>query len=403
VASTANLTTPVPPARSGPRIYSREAVLVSCIASLLLLLGVTAFLSRMYHKTVHTLADNWAAQADDSVKAGDLDAAIAQYRDALAYSPNNTVYQFRLAEALAATGKNDNEAQNYLLALWDASPGSGPVNLELARVASNKPTGFAEALRYYHSAIDGEWPESPVSKRWDVRRELCEFLLKTGRIEQARVETMALADNTPTDDAAHQIIVGNLLLRSQDWNRALGTFRPLTSAEHPSPDAIAGAGTAAFNLGMYAAARDYLAKLPPDRKSQPAVQAMQTVSHEVLAADPYISGLSAKERAARAESAVQLATARAQSCIASNPNAAPKATPNGPVARAVAQLQQNAAQFDRMQKDWNERNLASFPDRLDDAMTLSFSTEAAAATACGEPQDKDRILWLLGRTKLGQS
>ncbi|MGD0304077.1 MAG: hypothetical protein ABSC71_04530 [Candidatus Acidiferrales bacterium] len=371
---------------------------MSCIASLLLMFAITAFLNRMYHKTIHGLSDDWAAEADGSVKAGNLDAAISQYRNALAYSPNNNTYQFRLAEALAATGTNDNEAQNYLLALWAESPGSGPVNLELARVAAHKPTGFAEALRYYHSAIDGEWPDSPVSRRWDVRRELCEYLLKTGHIEQARVETMSLADNTSTDDVAHQIVVGNLLLRAQDWNRALGVFRPLTSMEHPNPDAIAGAGTAAFNLGMYAAARDSFAKLPADRRNQPDIAAMQAVSREVISADPYISGLSARERAARAENAVQLATARAQTCIASNP----KSTPNGPAARAVTQLQQNAAQFDRMQKDWNEHNLASFPDRLDDAMTLAFSTEAAAATACGEPQDKDRILWLLGRTRLGQ-
>jgi tetratricopeptide (TPR) repeat protein len=402
VASTANVTTPVPPARSGPRLYSREAVLVICIASLLLMLAITAFLNRMYHKTVHGLADTWAAEADNSVKAGDLDAAISQYRNALAYSPNNNVYQFRLAQALAETGKNDNEAQNYLLALWAESPGSGPINLELARVASHKPTGSAEALRYYHSAIDGEWPESPVSRRWDVRRELCEYLLKSGRIEQARVETMSLADNTPPDDVAHQIVVGNLLLRAQDWNRALGVFRPLTSMERPNPDAIAGAGTAAFNLGMYAAARDSFAKLPTDRRNQPDIAAMQAVSREVIAADPYISGLSARERAARAENAVQLATARAQACVASNPNANTKTTPNGPAARAVTQLQQNVAQFDQMQKDWNEHNLASFPDRLDDAMSLAFSTEVAAATACGEPQDKDRILWLLGRTRLGQ-
>ena len=398
MASTTNVTTPIPPARPGPRIYSRETVLASCIASLFLLLAVTAFLNRMYHKTVHGLADNWAAQADNSVKAGDLDAAISQYRNALAYSPNNNTYQFRLAEALAATGKSDNEAQNYLLALWAESPGSGPVNLELARVAAHKATGFAEALRYYHSAIDGEWPENPVSRRWDVRRELCEYLLSTGRIEQARVETMSLADNTPTDDVAHQIVVGNLLLRAQDWNRALGVFRPLTSMEHPNPDAYAGAGTAAFNLGMYAAARDSFAKLPQERREQPDIAAMQSVSQEVLGADPYISGLSARERAARAENAVQLAAARAQACIASNP----KSTPNGPVARAVAQLRLNAAQFERMQKDWTEHNLASFPDRLDDAMTAAFSTEAAAATACGEPQGKDRILWLLGRTRLGQ-
>jgi hypothetical protein len=73
------------------------------------------------------------------------------------------------------------------------------------------------------------------------------------------------------------------------------------------------------------------------------------------------------------------------------------------VARALAQLQQNAAQFDRMNKDWNEHNLASFPDRLEDAMSLAFATEGAAAMACGEPQGKDRPLWLLSRARMGQA
>jgi tetratricopeptide (TPR) repeat protein len=374
-------------------------VLAICIASLVLMLVVTAFLNRMYNKTVHTLADSWAAQADASMKASDYNAAIAQYRNALVYSPSKEAYQFKLAQALADTGANDNEAQNYLLALWTESPGSGPVNLELARIAARKSTGTAEALRYYHSAIDGEWPESPVSRRWDVRLELCDYLLKTGRLEQARVETMSLADNTPAEDVTHQIVVGNLLLRTLDWNRALGIFRPLTTTEHPTPDAIVGAGTAAFNLGMYAASRDYFAKLPADRKNQPDIQAMLTTSRDVLAADPYLTGLPTRDRAARANSAVELARARAQACVASNP----ASTPNGPVAHALAQLQQNATEFERMQKDWSEHNLASFPDRLDAATALAFSTETAAATACGTPQaPKDRALWLLARTRTGQ-
>lgn len=121
MASTANLTSPAP-ARSGPRIYSREAVLLSCCASLLLLLAVTAFINRMYHKKIHTMAESWAALADQSVKDGDLNAAISEYRNAMVYSPNNSEFQFRLAEALAATGKSDNEAQNYLLNLWGNRP-----------------------------------------------------------------------------------------------------------------------------------------------------------------------------------------------------------------------------------------------------------------------------------------
>jgi hypothetical protein len=400
VASTANAAAAAaPPARKGPRIYSREAVLVGCCATLLLLVGFTATINRMYHRKIHTLADTWAVEGDSAVAAGDLNLAITNYRNALVFSPNNIVYQFRLAQTLASTGKNDGEAQNYLLNLYTESPGSGQINLELARVAAHRKDGYADALRYYHSAIDGEWTGNPVGRRWDVRRELCDYLLNSGKIEQARVEVMALADNTPLDEGEQQLVVGQLLLKTQEWTRALDLFKPMTSGPQPNPTALAGAGTAAFNLGEYVTARDYFLRLPPERRSEADVTAMLAIAHEVMAADPYLSGLSIKDRALRASNAVNAATLRAQTCIASNP----RSTPNGPVARALAQLQQNAAQFDRMNKDWNEHNLASFPDRLEDAMSLAFATEGAAAMACGEPQGKDRPLWLLSRARMGQA
>jgi hypothetical protein len=210
---------------------------------------------------------------------------------------------------------------------------------------------------------------------------------------------MALADNTPTEDTDQVLVVGQLLLKTQEWTRALDLFRPLTTGDHPNPVALAGAGTAAFNLGEYVTARDYFLRLPPDHRSEADVTAMLAIAHQVMASDPYLSGLSVKDRALRASNAVAAASERANACIAQNP----PSTPNGPVARAVAQLRLNAAQFDRMSTDWNEHNLASFPDRLEDAMSLAFATEGAAATACGEPQGKDRPLWLLSRARIGQA
>jgi tetratricopeptide (TPR) repeat protein len=400
VASTANATAAsAPPARKGPRIYSREAVLAGCCATLLVLLAFTATINRIYHRKIHTVADSWAAQGDASAAAGNLPQAITEYRNSLVFSPSNELYQFRLAQALASTGINDNEAQNYLINLWNESPGNGPINLELARVAAHRKDGYSDALRYYHSAIDGEWNGNPVGHRWDVRKELCDYLLRGGRIEQARVEVMALADNTPTEDTDQVLVVGQLLLKTQEWTRALDLFRPLTTGDHPNPVALAGAGTAAFNLGEYVTARDYFLRLPPDRRSEADVTAMLAIAHQVMASDPYLSGLSVKDRALRASNAVAAASERANACIAQNP----PSTPNGPVARAVAQLRLNAAQFDRMSTDWNEHNLASFPDRLEDAMSLAFATEGAAATACGEPQGKDRPLWLLSRARIGQA
>ena len=92
---------------SGPRRSSREMILLLCVLSLLLLLSFTAFVSRMYHKKVHVLADQWFDAGEQRMQAGDSAAALTDYRNALVYSPNNIKFQFHLAEALAAGGHYD--------------------------------------------------------------------------------------------------------------------------------------------------------------------------------------------------------------------------------------------------------------------------------------------------------
>src|SRR5271156_2019446 len=160
---------------AGWRRGSREAVLLLCVLSLLLLFLFTAAASRMYHKKVHMLADDWFAAGEERFQAGDAAGALTNYQNALVYSPNNTKFQFHLAEALAAAGRYD-RARPYLLALLSESPGSGEVNLQLARIAvanNSRP----DALRYYQGAIYGEWPGDAITMRWQIRRELCEYLV----------------------------------------------------------------------------------------------------------------------------------------------------------------------------------------------------------------------------------
>src|SRR3984893_3411625 len=209
--------------KKSPRIYSREAVLFGCIILLVLFVLFTAAVSRLYHKSIHVLADSWFAQGEVSFQSGEIKSALTDYRNALVYSPDNTKFQFHLAQALAAAGRGD-EGRSYLLNLLSESPGSGEVNLALARIAAHKGL-TSEALRYYQGAIYGEWENDPIAMRWQERRELCEYLLDRGLEPQAVPELIALADNTPANDAEHLRILGNLLLRAKLWNRALTAFR----------------------------------------------------------------------------------------------------------------------------------------------------------------------------------
>jgi Flp pilus assembly protein TadD len=373
-----------------PRVYSRELVLLLCVLALVLLFAVTATLSRLYHKEVHTLADAMFAQGQADEQAGNFNAALTEFSNALAYNPGNARFQFHLAKALAAAGRGE-EARSYLLNLLSESPGSGEVNLELARISAYD-NSMAEALRYYHGAIYGEWESDPIGMRWQVRRELCEFLLDRHAVPQAAPEAIALAENTPANDSARLKIAGQMLLRTRQWGRGLELYRVALGANPNDGDYLAGAALSAWELGQYETAMQYFDRLPRDRREEPDIASSYHMTGRVLAVDPFLSGLSAEVRAQRATNALALAQTRAEACAGQLEDSRAQAP-------AKTDLERLLEQSKNMQKDWTQRNLQRFPERLDAAMKLVFALEGAAAKACGEPTDDDRALELLGLSR----
>jgi thioredoxin-like negative regulator of GroEL len=388
-------TNPSMASEESPRVFSREIVMLLCVLALLVLLALTALLTRLYHKKVHTLADAMYAQgvADEEEARSNparINAALTDYRNALAYNPDNPMFQFHLAKALAAAGRGD-EARSYLLNLRSESPGSGEVNLELARNAAhhNSP---ADAMRYYQGAIYGEWDNDPIAMRWQVRRELCEFLLGRGAVKQAAPEVIALEENTPTGDLARLKIVAQLLLRTQQWTRALDLYRTVLAADRNDEESQAGAAEAAFELGQYITAMEYFDRLPPEKRQQPELVTRYEMAKRIYEADPFLAELSAEARAQRVANALALAQAGMEACARQTGESLEQIAPQ-------TDLQRLYEQGKTLQKDWTLRYLERFPDRMDAAMAHVFSAENAAAAACGEPQGDDRALWLLGRSR----
>ncbi len=372
-----------------PRIYSRELVFLLCVLTLIVMVSLTAFFSRMYHKQVHTLADRWFTQGERDMQAGNISAALTDYRNALAYNPYNTRFQFSLAKALAASGHYD-EARAYLLNLLSESPGRGEVNLELARIAAHNNL-VPDAMRYYQGAIYGEWDADPIETRWQIRRELCEFLLNHGLVKQATPEVIALAENTRLSDSQRLKIVGELLLRTRQWTRAQEVYRDVLAADRYDEEALAGAAKAAFELGHYSEAMEYFNRLSRERRDAPDIAASYDTSRRVLAVDPFLAGLPAKVKAQRAADDLVTAQARLQNCARQNGESLQETSPR-------TNLQVFWARLQHMQTDWSQSNLERYPERLDAAMDFVFAVESAIATPCGEPQGDDRALWLLGHS-----
>src|SRR5258708_14551947 len=89
------------------------------------------------------------------VGAGKLDAAVEEFRAALTCDPSNPQYQLSLGRALRDTGRLD-QAESYLLALWQRAPQDGTINLALVRVAARRGS-VDDSIRYYHNAMYGVW------------------------------------------------------------------------------------------------------------------------------------------------------------------------------------------------------------------------------------------------------
>jgi tetratricopeptide (TPR) repeat protein len=372
------------------RRFSREAFLFASLVLLVLAIAFTAFVTRMYHKQVHTLADSWFAKGEASYRTGDAAAALADYRNALVFSPNNPQFQFHLAQALAATGHED-EARSYLLNLLSESPGSSEINLELARIAARQ-NSMTEALRYYHGAIYGVWDADPIEMRWKIRRELSEYLLDHDSANQAVAEIILLAENTAPGDIEHMKIAGSLLSRAQIWPRALAVFRSILAANESDDDALAGAAIAAFQLGQYSRATQYFSRLSQEKAADSKISELAETSRRLVAADPFVSGLPADEKARRTTSAVSIAQTRLRACADARRISLTDSANASPLQKAFATSQ-------TMQKNWTQRNFMLHPDRTDAAMGQVFTIESLAAQECGPAQGDDRALWLLGRSR----
>jgi tetratricopeptide (TPR) repeat protein len=380
--------------KGGELGYSREVVLLACMLLLVLLLGATAFVNRMYRKKVHTLADDWFAQGEASYLAGNVPAALNDYRNALVYSPSNSKFQFHLAQALADAGHGD-EARSYLLSLLSESPGNGEINLALARISARQGA-VAEALRYYHSAIYGGWENNPLEARWQARRELSEYLLDHGMMSQAEEEVIGLANNTPPGEIDHLKVAGDFLLRAQLWSRALDVYHVVLQADPQDADALAGAGRAAFELSEYPQALEYLDRLPPDKRTDPKIAGTIETSQQILGIDPFVSNLSPEEKAGRTAKALVQVESRLQECASQQGESLTQNHPGTDLQNLYTTGQEKL-------KDWSERMLRLHPDRVSQAMSFVFQVENLTAQRCGEPQGDDRALWLLGHTRAGRT
>jgi tetratricopeptide (TPR) repeat protein len=246
---------------SEERIQKRKLVVRDTVA-LLTLLAVTIalfiatlFLFRSFSALRATLGQRWLERGEAALRGSHPGSAVEDLRSALAYSPGQRNIEIELAEALAAAGRTQ-EATSYFNTLWEAEPGSGIINLQLARLAvrqGNQP----DALVHYHASIYGNWEGDGTVRRREVRLELINYLISVQRFPQARSELLIASGNAP-DDPELKLQIAALMEKAADPGSASQIYKSILLHQSRNLTALKGAARTAFALGNFVQSRDYV-------------------------------------------------------------------------------------------------------------------------------------------------
>ncbi len=366
------------------RLMARDALTFLTLTAVALVLGaVTTLLFRSFERHREDLAERWAERGRQELAAGHSAAAVEALRTSLSYRPDDTANQMTLAEALAASGRSV-EAENYYLNLWQAKPGDGPLNLQMARLERSRGNA-QQAVEYYRAAVFGMWAGDAPVRRRDTRLELSRYLIERGQIDSARAELLVAAGNNP--DAATQIAIGQLLEQANDAKDALTAYRNAAEGADRREDAQARIGELCYRMGDYGCAEDALEKAlrykrwTAEQASRLGKMRQDAARLQELA---FSQGVPAAERAAHMLADALIVQQRLTSCLALKAD--------GGAEESAPGLQSLQDRWKQMDTAKNRAALRRDDDLQDGYTGLIWETENVMAQACGAPAGDDALL-----------
>lgn len=363
--------------------YVRREIVALVVLSVMTAAGFV--LTRAAAASVRTLrlrdAMEWYEMGERQLRDGRPHDAVVALRRAAAIDHDNRRYQLQWATALAAD-RQDDAATQVLLRLRETTPENPEVNVQLARLAARNGD-LSEAIRHYENAVYGMWSADDGETRRALRIELIRYLLDHQQRARALSELLILSGNLPADAPA-QIQAGRLFLETGEPARALQLFQRALQSDAKNPEAIAGAGEAAFAAHDYRTAQGYLhaAEL-----SSGDLQRMRATTDFVLERDPMRPGLPLRERRARA--VLNLARARQALEACDTPSAARR-----DIGRYDRQsLRAEAAMLEPLLGGAAPRRDST--DTIEQAQDLVYRIEQQVVARCGGSL-LDRALLLIG-------
>jgi len=378
------------------KLVVRDTVaLLTLLIVTLVLFTATVFLYRAFSDMRDRLAQRWLERGEAALHSGNPAQAVDDLRSALAYSPGQQNIQIDLAEALAGAGRIQ-EATSYFTTLWEAEPGSGVINLQLARLAARQGNE-GEALERYRASIYGNWEGDGTTRRREVRLELIDYLIDRHRFTQAQGELIIAAGNAP-DDPAVRLQIAALMEKADDANDASQIYKAILQHSPHNLSAIEGAARTAFALGNFAQTRDYVDKaLANQAEASESAQARQdlrdlrdrAVDILLLYPSPELSSLAQAQRVMHDRN---LTAERLRGCGVLLPSTA---------ANSWTAIQPVRPQFADLMAKWDAlpdaskltvARLINDDDLRHSLMNLVYATEQVADKTCGPATGENALL-----------
>jgi tetratricopeptide (TPR) repeat protein len=340
------------------------------------------------NRSLHArIAASWYQQGKQRLESGDAKGAIELFRNATTNDHDNAEYSLLLAQALAIEN-NVPEARITLLKLRESSPENGEINLDLARIAA-KTGDSHEAVRYYHNALYGIWPEKDLDqRRRTVRAELIDFLLQKNESNAALAELLIFSREIP-DTVSEHVRAGRFFLSASDPARGLDHFRHALRLDRNNGDAMIGAGRSSFQLGRYAQTARYLQGGVAIGMVAEDANHLLDISKYILSNDPLARGLTERARAMRLSAGFQSVETRLSACISEH---------NSDNAAGIGStLETLEAEVKSVRPSLTVANIRRDPELIRNGLALIARSEAAANESCGKPKDSDHALLLIAR------
>jgi len=361
------------------------------ICAVLGFLGVGRLVNR-FQEQQKALARHLYQRGLGEQQSGKLDLAVQHFRAALGYDPDNFQYQLGLARSLRDSGRTD-EAEAYLVSLWERAPQNGAVNLALGRLAARQEK-IDKVIQYYHNAIYGVWDSNPEQNRLNAWFELVSVLSRINARAQAQAELIALSLSLPPQPEL-LMQAADLFAQTQDYDHAFAEYQRVLQIDRTNANAEAGAAEMAFKLGRYRSAERYLENASKTDPHEIQISDMRQISKLILQQDPFSRGLSAQQRSARIRVILKEAGKRLDTCMASQEQA------SNPVQQS-SDLSELRTQWTQMNRRLRRLGAGGESGLADEVMDLVLQVEQQTSNCAPSSQDKALLLLAQGRSGVEQ-